>query len=52
LISGDRRPIDIVDMKRNVNYASGYHESQPYIQAFWEIGAISFLMHAKIKLII
>ena len=38
LISGDRRPIDIADMKRNIHYASGYHESQPYIQAFWRIG--------------
>eukprot|EP01036_Dinobryon_divergens_P023528 gene23528-31881_t len=37
LISGDRRPIDIADMKRNIHYASGYHESQPYIQAFWRI---------------
>eukprot|EP00597_Dinobryon_sp_UTEXLB2267_P010571 CAMPEP_0170101272 /NCGR_PEP_ID=MMETSP0020_2-20130122/2160_1 /TAXON_ID=98059 /ORGANISM="Dinobryon sp., Strain UTEXLB2267" /LENGTH=1091 /DNA_ID=CAMNT_0010324337 /DNA_START=453 /DNA_END=3728 /DNA_ORIENTATION=- len=37
LISGDRRPIDIADMQRHVHYASGYHESQPYIQAFWRI---------------
>lgn len=37
LISGSRRSIDIADMKRHVHYASGYHESQPYIQAFWEI---------------
>lgn len=37
LISGDKRRIDIQDMKRHVVYASGYHESQPYIQAFWDI---------------
>jgi len=37
LISGDRRPIDIIDMKKHVNYASGYHESQPYIEGFWNI---------------
>lgn len=24
-------------MKANIHYASGYHESQPYIQAFWNI---------------
>jgi len=37
LISGDNRRIDIADMMKNTNYASGYHESQPYIQAFWQI---------------
>lgn len=37
LISGDRRAIDIDDMKRHTHYGSGYHESQPYIQAFWKI---------------
>ena len=26
------RPIDIADMRRHVNYAGGYHDSQPYIQ--------------------
>jgi ubiquitin-protein ligase E3 C len=33
LISGDdQRAIDIADFKRNVHYAGGYHETQPYIQ--------------------
>lgn len=37
LISGDRRRIDLADMQRHVVYGSGYHPSQPYIQAFWSI---------------
>jgi len=37
LISGDLRLIDIVDMKKHVNYGSGYHESQSYIEGFWTI---------------
>ena len=33
LISGDdQRMINIADFRRNVNYAGGYHDSQPYIQ--------------------
>ena len=32
LISGDKRPVNIEDMQRYVNYAGGYHPSQPYIQ--------------------
>jgi ubiquitin-protein ligase E3 C len=37
LISGSQRAIDLDDLKRHVHYASGYHESQPYIQGFWRI---------------
>ena len=37
LISGDQRAIDIDDLKRNIYYASGYHESQPYIADLWSI---------------
>ena len=37
LISGDHRLIDIIDMKKYVNYGSGYHESQSYIEGFWNI---------------
>lgn len=37
LISGDQRAIDMEDLKKHVQYASGYHPSQPYVQAFWEI---------------
>ena len=37
LISGDQRRIDIADMQAHTHYASGYHASQPYIQAFWEV---------------
>lgn len=37
LISGQKKGIDIDDMKRNVGYAGGYAESQPYVQAFWRI---------------
>lgn len=39
LISGDRRSIDLEDMRAHVTYGSGYHPSQPYIQAFWAIVA-------------
>jgi len=37
LISGDARKIDLGDMQAHVHYGSGYHPSQPYIQAFWQI---------------
>lgn len=37
LISGHKRPIDIQDMRRHCSYGSGYHDSQPYIQMFWDI---------------
>ena len=37
LISGDKRPIDVADMRRHVNYAGGYADSQPYIQTFWDV---------------
>lgn len=38
LISGDNRhKIDLQDMMLHTNYSSGYHPSQPYIQAFWQI---------------
>lgn len=31
LISGDQKPLNISDLRRNVNYA-GYEDNQPYIQ--------------------
>jgi hypothetical protein len=39
LISGDDsiRGIDVPSLKRTMNYLGGYHESQPYIQEFWDI---------------
>jgi ubiquitin-protein ligase E3 C len=39
LISGDDsvRGIDVASLKRAMQYAAGYHPSQPYIQDFWEI---------------
>eukprot|EP01040_Poterioochromonas_malhamensis_P001984 gene1984-2120_t len=37
LINGETRKIDLNDLKLNTNYSSGFHESQPYIQGFWEI---------------
>ena len=37
LIGGEPRPIDVSNMKACVVYGGGYHESQPYIQAFWSI---------------
>jgi ubiquitin-protein ligase E3 C len=37
LISGDRRKIDLPDMQAHVHYGSGYHPSQPYVQAFWQV---------------
>jgi ubiquitin-protein ligase E3 C len=39
LISGDDsiRGIDVASLKRNMHYLGGYHESQPYIQVFWDI---------------
>merc|ERR1712146_745404 len=39
LISGQKKGIDIEDMKRHVVYAGGYAESQPYVQEFWRIVA-------------
>lgn len=37
LLSGDRRCIDIADMKQHTHYSGGFAENQPYIQAFWRI---------------
>jgi ubiquitin-protein ligase E3 C len=39
LISGDDtiRGIDVPGLKKSMSYLGGYHESQPYIQAFWDI---------------
>jgi hypothetical protein len=37
VIGGELRPLDLEDLKRNVSYQNGYHESQPYIQAFWSV---------------
>ncbi|OEU13784.1 hypothetical protein FRACYDRAFT_188538 [Fragilariopsis cylindrus CCMP1102] len=39
LISGDDsvRGIDVPSLKRATQYLGGYHESQPYIQDFWDI---------------
>ena len=39
LIGGEDRAIDIADMKVHTGYGGGYAESQPYIQAFWDIVA-------------
>lgn len=37
LISGDHESIDMADLRRNVHYAGGYADSQPYIQEFWSV---------------
>jgi hypothetical protein len=39
LISGDDsiRGIDVPSLRRTMHYLGGYHESQPYIQEFWDI---------------
>jgi len=39
LISGDDsiRGIDVSSLKKSIQYLGGYHESQPYIQDFWDI---------------
>lgn len=39
LISGDDsvRGIDVSSLRRHMHYLGGYHESQPYIQDFWDI---------------
>jgi len=39
LISGDDsvRGIDVASLKKAIHYLGGYHESQPYIQDFWDI---------------
>jgi len=37
LISGDDSPVDVDDLRRHVHYGGGYHPSQPYIIAFWQI---------------
>eukprot|EP00529_Nitzschia_sp_RCC80_P008711 CAMPEP_0113504138 /NCGR_PEP_ID=MMETSP0014_2-20120614/34557_1 /TAXON_ID=2857 /ORGANISM="Nitzschia sp." /LENGTH=1177 /DNA_ID=CAMNT_0000399231 /DNA_START=113 /DNA_END=3643 /DNA_ORIENTATION=- /assembly_acc=CAM_ASM_000159 len=39
LISGDDavRGIDVAGLRKSVSYLGGYHESQPYMQAFWDV---------------
>lgn len=37
LLSGDKGKIDILDLRKNVVYGSGYHDQQPYIQSFWSL---------------
>jgi hypothetical protein len=37
LISGSSQTVDLVDLKRNMTYAGGYHESQPCMHWFWEV---------------
>ena len=39
LVSGDDsvRGIDVASLKASMEYASGYHPSQPVVQYFWEI---------------
>lgn len=37
LLGGQKRALDIEDMKANTAYGGGYHPSQPPIQWFWEI---------------
>lgn len=37
LISGERKGIDVTDIRRHVQYAGGYNEQQPYVQGLWQI---------------
>jgi len=39
VIGGDDsiRGIDVASLKRSMQYAAGYHPSQPYVQDFWDI---------------
>jgi len=37
LLGGQKRSLDINDMRANTHYGGGYHPSQPPIQWFWEI---------------
>jgi ubiquitin-protein ligase E3 C len=37
LMNGESKKIDLEDLKNNVIYSSGYHDSQPYVQGFWNI---------------
>ena len=37
IISGDDRGLDVVSFKATMQYAAGYHPSQPIVQWFWEI---------------
>ena len=39
MISGDDsiRGIDVSSLKKAVHYLAGYHETQPYVQHFWDI---------------
>jgi ubiquitin-protein ligase E3 C len=37
VIGGEQRGIDIENMAKFTSYGGGYHESQPFIQWFWEI---------------
>jgi ubiquitin-protein ligase E3 C len=37
LMNGESKKIDLEDLKNNVIYSSGYHDSQPYVQGFWNL---------------
>ena len=37
LIGGSQSSFSLDDMIKYTNYATGYHSSQPYIQAFWQV---------------
>jgi ubiquitin-protein ligase E3 C len=37
VIGGELRPLNLFDLRNNVNYTGGYHASQPYIEMFWEV---------------
>jgi ubiquitin-protein ligase E3 C len=47
LISGEQKPIDIENMRQNVNYGGGYHDNHPYIQVnfdcFFQNGKLLFV---------
>lgn len=50
LIGGASESFDIQDMKKFCKYGSGYHQSQPYIQGFWEV-VESFTPEQRAKLL-
>jgi len=37
LIGGSQSSFSLEDMIKYTNYATGYHSSQPYIEAFWQV---------------
>ena len=51
IISGDDRGLDVVSFKATMQYAAGYHPSQPIVQWFWEIVEKDLTQEQQCKLL-